>query len=63
MGKSMSDAFPIRSGLNQVHCLSPLIFNFTLEYAIRMVEESEDGLELYGTHRFLLSADEVHTLH
>jgi hypothetical protein len=28
-----------------------------------MVEESEDGLELYGTHRFLLSADEVHTLH
>jgi hypothetical protein len=35
MGKHLSDALPIQSGLKQGYALSPLLFNFALEYAIR----------------------------
>jgi len=31
--KHLSDMFPIRSGLKQGDALSPLFFNFVLEYA------------------------------
>jgi hypothetical protein len=37
MGKLLSDKFPIQNGLKQGDALSPLIFNFALEYAIRKV--------------------------
>jgi len=36
-GKNLSDMFPIRNGLKQEDDLSPLLFNFALEYAIRRV--------------------------
>jgi hypothetical protein len=32
-GKYLSDNFPIQKGLNQGDALSPLLFNFDLEYA------------------------------
>ena len=32
----MSDRLPIRNSLKQGDALSPLLFNFALEYAIRM---------------------------
>jgi len=32
VGKHLSDMFPIRNGLKQGDALSPLLFNFTLEY-------------------------------
>ena len=35
VGKNLSDMFPIRNGLKQGDALSPLLFNFALEYAIR----------------------------
>jgi hypothetical protein len=35
IGKNFSDNFPIQNGLKQVDALSPLLFNFALEYAIR----------------------------
>ena len=34
-GKNLSDMFPIGNGLKQGAALSPLLFNFALEYSIR----------------------------
>jgi hypothetical protein len=38
--KLLSDKFPIQNGLKQGDALSPLLFNFALERAIRKVQEN-----------------------
>jgi len=62
VGKNVSDRFPIRNGLIQGDNLSPMLFNFDLEYAIKRFQVNQDGLKLNGTHQFLTYADDVNIL-
>jgi hypothetical protein len=60
IGKHLSDSFPIKNSLKDA--LSPLLFNFALEYSIRKIQGNQVGLKLNGTHQLLAYADNVNLL-
>jgi len=62
VGKNVSDKFTIRNGLKQGDALSPMLFIFALEYAIRSFQVNQDGVKLNGTHQVLAYADDVNIL-
>jgi len=54
--------FVFRNGLKQGDALSSLLFNLTLEYAIRRVQVNQEGFKLNGAHQPLVYVDNVNIL-
>jgi hypothetical protein len=62
IGKHLYDRCPIQNGLKQRDALSPLLFNFALEYAIKKAQKNQVGLNLNEKHQLLPYADDVNLL-
>jgi hypothetical protein len=59
VGRHLSDTFPIQNVLKQGYALSPLLFNFALECAIR---EDYVRFKLNGTHQLLVFVHDINLL-
>ena len=62
VSKKLPGTFRIRIGLKQGGVLSPLFFNFPLQYTTRRVQVNQDGFILNGTHQLLVWVDDVNIM-
>jgi len=62
VGKLLYDIFPIKNGLKERDALSPVLYNFALQYAIRRIHVNQNGLKLNDTCQLLVYADDVNIL-
>ena len=62
VGKHLSDMFPIKNGLKQEDAFLPWLFIFVLDYAIKSIQVSQDGLKLNGKHQLLVYAYDINIL-
>jgi hypothetical protein len=56
------NTFRIQNSLKKGDALSPLLFDFGLEYAVRNVQGSRNKLALNRTHQFSVWADYINLL-
>jgi hypothetical protein len=54
--------FPVRNDLKQGDALTPLLFNFALEYAIRRFQESRFEIRFWFMLMMLIYWEEAHIL-
>jgi Reverse transcriptase (RNA-dependent DNA polymerase). len=62
IGNYLSSSFPIKNGLKEGDALSPLLFNFSLQYAIRKVQETRLGQDINGFHQVWAYAYDVNLI-
>jgi hypothetical protein len=58
IGKYLSGTVIIQNDLKQEDVLSPLLFNFVLEYAIGIVQQNQKEMRINRTHQLLIGADD-----
>jgi hypothetical protein len=62
VGQRLVKAFPVHSRLKQGHILLPLLFNFTLKYTIKKMQENQKGLEINDLKQVFIYADYIESL-
>ena len=62
VGKHLVDMFSIKNSLKQGDTILSLLFNFTLDYAVRRVQANQEHFNLNSIHHFPVYGDDVNAM-